>query len=309
MPPLQSKESSGQRGEFRMISVLILTRNEENDLPGCLESVAWSDDVYVFDSQSTDRTGEIAKGRGAHFVQRKFDNYAAQKNAALLELPFKNEWIFLLDADERPTEELTAEMPRAISSAPDGVNGFSMRRRDFWRGTWLKHAQITPYYIRLVRKGKARFRREVNEVLEVDGRTLPLQAPLDHYPFSKGIRHWIDKHNVYSTMEAELIVSGSSKKTVSRRSAFFQRDFYKRRAVLKALFYRFPARPLIKWVYMLFIRGGILDGRAGLAYSTMQAIYEYFIVLKAQELFERNAECGVQGTSPFSQRDRPTDTL
>jgi hypothetical protein len=74
----------------------------------------------------------------------------------------------------------------------------------------------------------------------------------------------------------------------------FDRDFYKRRVALKALFYRFPARPLIKWIYLLFVRGGILDGRAGLAYSTLQAIYEYFIVLKTQEFLESNSIKPVQ---------------
>jgi glycosyltransferase involved in cell wall biosynthesis len=244
--------------------------------------------VYVFDSYSTDKTEQIAKGSGAHFAQRKFDNYAEQKNAALRDLPFKHDWIFLLDADERPTAELAAEMPLSIATAPEGVNGFSMRRRDFWQGTWLKHAQLTPFYVRLLRKGHASFRREVNEVLEVDGTVMSLQTPLDHYPFSKGVRHWIEKHNVYSTMEAQLIVSGEPGNRVSWKTAFFERDFYKRRVALKALFYRVPARPFIKWFYLLFVRGGILDGRAGLAYSTLQAIYEYFIVLKTREIMEKS---------------------
>ncbi|MGA9671665.1 MAG: glycosyltransferase [Terracidiphilus sp.] len=93
-----------------MISVLIITKNEEHDLPGCLESVAWSDDVHVFDSFSTDRTGEMAKSYGAHFEQREFDTYSLQKNAALDRLSFKQDWIFLLGADEHSTKELVAEM-------------------------------------------------------------------------------------------------------------------------------------------------------------------------------------------------------
>src|SRR5579875_1614057 len=100
-----------------MISVLILTRNEEQDLPGCLASVAWSDDVHVFDSMSTDRTGAIAREHGAHFTQRVFDNYARQRNAALETLPFRYPWIFILDADERPTPALAAEMQKTASSA------------------------------------------------------------------------------------------------------------------------------------------------------------------------------------------------
>jgi glycosyltransferase involved in cell wall biosynthesis len=278
-----------------MISVLIITKNEEHDLPGCLESVAWSDDVHVFDSFSTDRTGEIARSYGAHFVQREFDTYSSQKNAALNGLLFKHDWIFLLDADERPTKDLVAEMQHAVAAPSGNLSAFSMRRRDFWQGTWLKHAQLTPYYVRLIRKGRAHFRRGVNEVLEVGGETVPLNAPLDHYPFSKGIQHWISKHNVYSTMEAEIIASGESIANASWRAIFFEKNFYKRRVALKALFYRSPGRPLIKWAYMMFVRGAILDGRAGVTYSTLQAIYEYLIVLKTRERLSKQALDGRDG--------------
>ena len=195
-----------------MISTLILTRNEEADLPGCLDSVAWCDDVHVFDSCSTDRTAEIARSHGANFTQREFDGYASQRNAALDTLPFQHEWIFILDADERCTPELAREMLAGrVPAAPTDVNGFRLRRRDFLNGTWLKHAQISPYYIRLVRRGHARYTREVNEVLEVEGRVAELRSPLDHFPFSKGMAHWMRKHDVYSTMEARVIAEGASR--------------------------------------------------------------------------------------------------
>ena len=267
-----------------MISVLILTKNEESDLPGCLESVSWSDDVFVFDSFSTDRTAEISHSYGVNFVQRKFDGYSRQRNAALDELPFRHDWIFILDADERPTPELAEEMVRVVSAPPDGVNGFRMRRRDFLDGTWLKHAQISPYYIRLTRRGKARYTREINEVLEVDGGISDLKSPLDHFPFSKGIAHWVSKHNTYSTMEAEVVARGLSRKDASWKTALFAKDFHARRVAQKSIFYRLPARPLIKWIYMMFVRRAILDGRAGIAYANLQSIYEYFIVLKTREL-------------------------
>jgi glycosyltransferase involved in cell wall biosynthesis len=265
------------------ISVLILTRNEEQDLPGCLESVAWSDDIFIFDSYSTDRTEEIAHARGANFVQRKFDGYAAQRNAALDGLPFRHEWIFILDADERPTAELTQEMQRVVRTAADAVGGFRLRRRDFFQGTWLKHAQISPYYIRLVRRGKARYAREINEVLEVVGQVTDLKSPLDHFPFSKGVTHWVSKHNSYSTMEAQVIADGLAHKNASWKTALFGKNFHARRVAQKAIFYRMPARPLVKWLYMMFVRGAILDGRAGIAYANLQAMYEYMIVLKTRE--------------------------
>jgi glycosyltransferase involved in cell wall biosynthesis len=270
-----------------MISVLILTRNEELDLPGCLDSVAWSDDVFVFDSFSTDLTREIAEGRGAHFVQRKFDTYSAQRNAAFEELPFRHDWIFLLDADERPTPELAREMTEAVGRAPSDVAGYRLRRRDFFEGTWLKHAQLSPFYIRLVRRGRARYMREINEVLEVDGPVAELHAPLDHYPFSKGIAHWLEKHNTYSTMEARIVAAGLSRSQSSLKTALFAKDFHARRVAQKAIFYRMPVRPLIKWCYMMTVRRAILDGRAGIAYANLQAMYEYFIVLKTKELLRK----------------------
>jgi glycosyltransferase involved in cell wall biosynthesis len=277
-----------------MISVLILTRNEERDLDACLESVSWSDDVFVFDSFSTDATAEIARRRHAHLVQRRFDGYASQRNAALTELPFRHGWIFILDADERPTPELSREMRQRAANASPDTAGFRLRRRDFLYGTWLRHAQISPYYIRLVRLGRARYVREVNEVLEVDGQIEQLQAPLDHFPFSKGIAHWLDKHNVYSTMEARIVAGGLSKQDASLATAIFGRDFHARRRAQKAIFYRLPARPLLKWAMMMFGRGAILDGRAGVVYSTLQSIYEYFIVLKTREL-ERGPNRALDG--------------
>jgi glycosyltransferase involved in cell wall biosynthesis len=265
------------------ISVLILTKNEQHDLPAALASVAWSDDIHVFDSFSTDATQEIARAAGAHVHTRAFDDYATHRNAALA-LPLKHPWLFLLDADERPTPELSAEMQRVVAEAPANTAGFRLRRRDFLFGAWLKHAQISPYYIRLVRPERAKYTRAINEVLEVDGPVAELLHPLDHYPFSKGIAHWIAKHNTYSTMEAELIVRQQGLKDPSLRKALRDPDFHTRRLHQKALFYRLPGRPLIKWCYMMFLRGAILDGAAGVTYATLQSIYEYMIVLKTKEL-------------------------
>ncbi len=267
-----------------MISVLILTKNEQQDLPACLASVAWSDDVHVFDSFSSDSTVAIAQAAGARVHRRVFDDYATHRNAALRELPFKHPWLFILDADERPTPALTAEMLRAVASVPETTSGYRLRRRDFLFGTWLKHAQISPFYIRLVRPERARYTRAINEVLEVDGPIAALAAPLDHFPFSKGIAHWVEKHNVYSTMEAELIYRQQGLQSPSLATALTHADFHHRRLHQKAIFYRLPGRPVLKFLYMVFVRGAFLDGRAGLAYAALQSIYEYLIVLKTREV-------------------------
>ncbi len=269
-------------------SVLILTRNEEQDLPGALASVRWSDDVHVFDSFSTDATVSIAAGLGARVTQRVFDNYATHRNAALDQLSFRYPWVLLLDADERCTQQLGEEVMRIAAQDDPGMAAYRLRRRDYFRDTWLRHAQISPWYIRLVRPERARYTREINEVLEIAGNLGQLKAPLDHYPFSKGIGHWLRKHDVYSSMEARLIVEGGGLKSPSWRQALAARDFHERRLHQKALFYRMPGRQVMKWLYMMLVRGAFLDGSAGITYATLQAIYEYMIVLKTRELRERS---------------------
>jgi len=267
------------------VSVLILTKNEEQDLPGCLASVAWCDDVHVFDSFSTDRTVELARLGGATVTQRVFDGYATHRNAALKGIDFKHEWMLILDADERVPRELAEEVAVAIRTADAECVGFRIRRRDFLQGKWLKHAQISPFYIRLVRPGRVHYEREINEVLVAEGSVSDLEQPFDHFPFSKGLAHWIAKHNRYSTMEAArwMEESGGAVR-FSLRKALFSRDFSVRRYHQKGLFYKMPGRPLLKFAYMMIARRAFLDGWPGLTYAALQSIYEYFIVLKQQEL-------------------------
>jgi glycosyltransferase involved in cell wall biosynthesis len=269
-----------------MVSVLILTLNEEQDLPGCLDSVAWSDDIHVFDSNSKDRTVEIARARGATVTTRTFDTYAQQRNAAM-QLPFRHPWVLVLDADERATPELSAEIQRVVAAPPANVDAFRIQRRDFLWGTWLKHAQLTPYYVRLLRVGRVHYTRDINEFVEVEGEIAQLSAPFDHLAFSKGIAHWVTKHNQYSTSEAELLASGDAVRNASIKEALFASDFHDRRAAQKAVFYRMPARPLLKWVYMMFVRGAVLDGAAGVMYATLLSFYEYLIEVKSRELLRR----------------------
>jgi glycosyltransferase involved in cell wall biosynthesis len=264
------------------VSVLILTKNEESDLPACLASVSWSDDVHVLDSQSTDGTVELARAAGASVTVRRFDGYASQRNFGL-QLPFKNDWVLLLDADERMPDAAWREILAFAVDASAHVAGGRLRRRDIWWGRWLKHAQISPFFIRLVRVGRARYEREINEVLRVDGDIVDLREPFDHFPFSKGLDHWLAKHNVYSRMEAELIAHGGAV-VCSWRTALLGADFNERRVHQKALFYRMPARPLVKFLYMVVWRRALLDGWPGVRYAILQSIYEYMIVLKVREL-------------------------
>lgn len=269
-----------------MISVLVLTKNEQQDLPGCLASVAWSDDVHVLDSMSTDRTVEIARDLGAKVIQREFDNWAAHQNWALANVPFRHPWVFYIDADERVTPELQDAMMAAAETPGDAV-AFKLQRRDFLLSTWLRHVQASAFYVRLFRPEKMHYERLVNPVSIPNGPTGTVSGYLDHYPFSKGMAYWIERHNAYSTLEArQILLNRRSETEFSVMAALAEKDFHKRRYHQKELFYRLPARPFAKFLLLYFVKRGFLDGGAGLTYSVLQSIYEYFIVLKTRELEE-----------------------
>lgn len=270
-----------------MISILILTKNEEQDLPGCLESVSWSDDVHVYDSYSDDSTVEIAKGAGATVTQRHFDNWASHQNWGLRNIAFKHPWVFYIDADERMSKDLV-EAVKAAATRPGDNAAFRLRRRDFLERTWLKHVQASPFYIRLFKPAHVSYERLVNPITIVDGPVANIGGYLDHFPFSKGISHWLARHNSYSSFEAQQIIENrKNKEPFSLREALFNKDFNIRRYHQKELFYRLPARPLIKFIVLYIVKRGFLDGRAGFTYSLLQSFYELMIVLKVKEL-ERN---------------------
>jgi glycosyltransferase involved in cell wall biosynthesis len=279
---LRKEECGGIGMSF---SVLILTRNEEKALPGCLESVAWCDDVIVLDSNSYDNTVTIAKKYGARVFFRTFDNYSAQREWARRKIAYKYPWVFSLDADERFTRELTTEVKEALSVASDTVAMFLVRRKDHFMGRWIKHSSGYPvWFERLCRPSRTHMTpRTVNEHVETDDDVCYLQQHLLHYPFSKGIEYWIERHNRYSTMEAHEYRQELGRSTVNWRSVF-SRNPIERRLGIKNLACRFPLRPLLKFCYSYFWRVGFLDGKPGFSYCALQAIYEYMIDLKVDEL-------------------------
>lgn len=278
------------------VSVLILTKNEQQDLPGCLDSVAWSDDIHVYDSGSVDDTVAIAERFGATVTRRSYDDTqlafggdeAAHRNWGLRNIPFRHQWLLRLDADERANTELAEEIGQAIRSSEHCA--YRIRRRDYLGSTWLEHVQASPCYVRLYRPDSVRYERLINPVTVVDGSVGELTGHFDHYPFSKGLSQWIDKHNHYSTLEARQIIENRrAGKPLSLLKAFAAGDFHERRFHQKELFYRLPCRPLLKFLLLYVAKRGFLDGRAGLTYAVLQAIYEHFIVLKTREL--ERAEC------------------
>ncbi|MCF2447054.1 glycosyltransferase family 2 protein [Dyadobacter sp. CY345] len=272
-----------------MVSILVLTKNEQQDLPGCLKSVcSWCDDIHVYDSYSDDNTIKIAESFGATITQRKFDNWSAHQNWGLANIKFKYPWVLYIDADERVSESLLAAI-KAHDFANSKNVAYEIQRRDFaWDGTWLKYAQMSPYYLRLFRPDKMRYERLVNPVSIPDGSTSRIGGFLDHYPFSKGFRYWINRHLSYADMEAAMRLEDMGKGTsFSLGKALFSKDFTEKRYHQKGLFYKLPGRPIIKWLYMVVGRRAFLDGKAGITYATLQSIYEYFIVLKTKELLEK----------------------
>ena len=265
------------------ISILILTLNEEANLPECLQSVEWSDNIVVLDSFSTDRTVKIAEEMGARVIQRRFDNWSAHQNWALEQIAFKHPWVFYVDADERMTDALKEELLVIAGDPLRAPVAYYCGRRNMFMGRWIKHAMPPGMVMRFFRPPSVRFQRLVNPVPVIDGPHGYLSGMLIHYNFSKGISEWIDKHNRYSQLEAQ-----EGMRLIHQREAhepgLFSADPALRRRALKNLSFKLPWRPLIKFLYFYVWQRGWLDGRAGFAYCVLQAFYEYMIVLKMHEL-------------------------
>jgi hypothetical protein len=211
-----------------------------------------------------------------------FESFAQQQNWALENIQFRHPWVFYIDADERVTPELAKAMLDAVAR-PESSMAFRIRRRDFFMGRWLKHVQATPYYLRLFRPERMRYERIGHPVSIPDGKVSSIDGYLDHYPFSKGIAQWVDKHNFYSTQEAQQLLADRARQW-SIRQALFAKTFEERRRNQKQLYYRLPGRPLVKALGLYFVKRGFMDGYAGFAYSILMGFYEYLIVLKGREL-------------------------
>jgi glycosyltransferase involved in cell wall biosynthesis len=275
------------------ISIFIQTLNEEHNLPGLLDSVAGFDDIVVLDSLSTDRTKEIALQRGCRWFERAFDGRGPHQSWAMENIDFEHEWVFYLDADERMTPELQAEIARIASDESESRVAFYCGRRNYFMGKWIRHAMPPGNIMRFFRPSKIRFERMANPIPTIDGAHGYLREHFLHYNFSKGLREWFERHNRYSSYEAAETVKALEGRPVQWGN-LFSSDRNTRRLELKNLSFRVPGRPIVKFLYMYVLRLGLLDGRAGLTYCTMQAIYEYQISLKVREL--RRIERGLPGS-------------
>lgn len=267
-----------------MISIYILTYNEELDIAACIESAMLTDDIIVVDSCSSDRTTEFAKRYPVRVVEHAFESHGRQRTWMLENISPKYDWVYILEADERMTPELFAECV-AMSKQNEFI-GYYAAERVMFMNRWIRHSTQYPrYQMRLFCHGKVWFTDYGHTEREVcEGKTSFLKESYPHYTCSKGLSRWIEKHNRYSSDEAKETVYQLEHGTVNWKDLFFGKTEVERRHALKDLSLRLPARPIIRFIYMYFFLGGCLDGRAGLAWCTLQAFYEYLILLKAWEL-------------------------
>lgn len=263
-------------------SAVVLARNEEANLPRCLAALGFARDTVVVDDFSEDATREAAEECGARVLRHKFVSFADQRNWTMEHVAPETEWILHLDADEVVTPALAAQIQEAIAHATPDVAGFMLCFKTMFQGRWLRYSSTFPVWIlRLVRRGRVVYKSSGHgETYEADGKIGRIEEPFLHYNFSKGLSEWFAKHNVYSDREAAALLAGAGS---VNRDDLMSEDPIRRRKVLKKLSYRLPLHPWLKFLYMYILRGGFLDGRAGLTYCTLQAIYDYMIGLKIKE--------------------------
>jgi glycosyltransferase involved in cell wall biosynthesis len=270
-----------------VISVIILTHNEETDLPDCLRSLAWCDDLHVVDSGSTDATVALATTAGARVAVHPFESFGKQRNWALANCSLKHEWVLFLDADERSTPSFEAAVKRAITSAPETVAGYYCCWKMMLQGRWLKHCDSFPkWQFRLLRLGKAAFTDFGHGQKEdqVKGTIEYLREPYLHFAFSKGWSHWLRRHDRYSDLEAVQRLQAPI-----RCQDIFSSHGSIRNKALKPLVSRIPGWPLLIFAIRYLAKLGFLEGRPGFVYCVNMAYYEFLIVIKMEELKRRES--------------------
>ncbi|MBI4686386.1 MAG: glycosyltransferase family 2 protein [Nitrospirae bacterium] len=250
-------------------SVVIITKNEEKNIGSALESVKDFDDIVIVDSFSSDKTVEICKRYTDRLYQHEWQGYARQKQTAVNYA--KNEWVLILDADERVTPELKKETTEKITqnsklkTQNSGCSGFYIPRKNFFLGRWIRHSGWWPdYTLRLFKKDISYIeQREVHEKVTVQGRTGYLKSPLEHYTYG-AISDYIKKMENYSTLAAKEIAL--------------------KNPAPSSLAIRMFTSPIFTFVKMLFLKQGFRDGIRGLILAVLYGAYTFLKYAKAWEL-------------------------
>lgn len=272
------------------LSILIPVKNERANIVACLESVRWADEIVVVDSGSTDGTVELASSKGATVVQFQWNGkFPKKKNWALENVPWKNEWVLILDADERIPPELAAEIQKELKRPR--ADGYYLNRRFIFLGQWIRHCGYYPSWnLRLFRHRLGRYEEvqtsgtasgdnEVHEHIVLQGATAYLQHDMLHHAYPD-IYTWMEKHNRYSNWEAEVEVR--SEQDDLSGAAIGEKLAARRK--LRVWSRRLPFRPALRFCYSYFLRLGFLDGRAGYMFCRLLATYEMLNTFKAYEM-------------------------
>jgi glycosyltransferase involved in cell wall biosynthesis len=267
---------------------MVFTLDEEQNLPRCLESLSWCDDIIVIDSFSTDRTEEICRAAGVRFHQHVFEGFGSQRNWAMDNTAPKHDWILILDADERVPEDLVEEMRQTLTAAPPGIAAYRLRRRFYLWGRWLKHASLYPtWVVRLVHKDRVRYvNRGHAETQEVGGEIGEIESDLIDEN-AKGIDEWFERQLRYAGKEADFELKEEAKPLAATK--IFSRDPLDRRAAVKRLGRRLPGRAPAYFFYSYVLRRGFLDGIDGLMFCSMRAMYQQMIVVKKYDMRKKRA--------------------
>jgi glycosyltransferase involved in cell wall biosynthesis len=270
------------------VSLLVPCKNEEKNIQRCLRSVNWVDEAFVVDSQSTDRTISIAEQESAQVVQFNYrGGWPKKKNWALDNLPFKNEWVLILDADECLPPEAEEEIRKIIENSDSTHSGYWINRRYFFMGKPLKHAYFPNWNLRLFKHRLGRYEKitggdtdsgdhEIHEHVVVEGTTGKLKAIMDHHAFPT-IESFVEKHNRYSNWEA-VVESTSQDKAGS-----LQHKGVKGKRFLRRVFRTLPFRPTLRFLYVYLWQRGFLDGWPGYVFARLHGQYEFLTVVKARE--------------------------
>jgi glycosyltransferase involved in cell wall biosynthesis len=257
------------------LTVIILTHNEERNLPDCLRSVIGRvAEVHILDSGSTDRTAVIAREFGVPMHTHPFAGFGQQRNWAIDNIPHAHPWTFHLDADERLTPQLCAELHERLARDPAEA-GFFVASKLTLDGRWLRYSSGYPVYqVRLFHRERLRFMDHGHGQREVTDGTLGyLENPYVHEAYNKGLDDWFAKHALYARREAELLWQERPGLLPLVRG-LFSLDRVRRRRAIKTLACWLPFRPTLRLFQLLVINRGLLDGRAGVVYARMMATYE-----------------------------------
>ena len=263
------------------LSVILLTMNEELNLPNCLESLReLGAEIFVVDSGSTDRTLDIAKSAATRIFHHPFDHYGAQRNWAQENLPLSGEWVLHLDADERLTPELVTEINQVLQNPPDDIDGFMLRKRTIFMGRWIRHGGHYPsYHLRLFRRklGSCEDRLYDQHFL-VDGNVLQLKH--DYLDIvASNLRSWTLRHSKWALLEAQEILR-SERNDNRVRPDPRGNPIEKKRWLREGVYLRGPlfARAFLYWIYRYVFRLGFLDGKEGLIFHFLQGCWFRFLV-------------------------------